>query len=201
MKKLLLPLLLLLVLPGTAQAQLPSELFGIVLGEPVEKYQSLLNQETDARDRDALYVNEVDLKNDLLPGVRGGSISYGNCANPGLVVGVKLKLDDPAQSTFNALYARYEKTFGKPDEYQGDAFRTVIAWKWRFRKDNTEVQVVLTWSKDPEMRPGTSIKLRQRTLWEAEYFCQQQQRGKGGSADAGTPLAPRDLDRFLPKAP
>ncbi|MCA1943788.1 MAG: hypothetical protein LDL30_00695 [Desulfovibrio sp.] len=201
MKKLLLPLLLLLVLPGTAHAQLPSELLGIVLGKPVETYHAMLDMATDARDRDALYVNEVDLRNELFPGVRGGSISYGNCANPGTVVGVKLKLDDPAQSTFNALYARYEKAFGKPDEYQGDAFKTIIAWKWRFRKDNEEVQVVLTWSKDPEMRPGTSIKLRHRTLWEAEYLCQQQQRSRTGGSDAGTALPAGQLDRFLPKAP
>ncbi|WP_460031936.1 hypothetical protein [Megalodesulfovibrio paquesii] len=200
MRTLLLPALLLLLLPGTAHAQLPAKLFGIVLGEPISTYAALIDNATDARDRDALYVNEVDLKSALFPGVRGGSISYGNCANPGAVVGLKLKLDDPDQGTFNALYQRYEKAFGKPSEYQGDAFKTVIAWKWRFVKGNEETQVVLTWSKDPEMRPGTSVKMRHRTLWEAEYQCQQQRQGKT-EAPAPAPLSPKELDRFLPVRP
>ncbi len=204
-KLLLLPLLVfgvLLAVPMQGVAgEFPTSLLGITLGEPMQQYESVLEMATDARDRDALYLNEVTLDDDKFAGVRGGSLSYGNCASPGSVVGIKVKLDNHSKGLFDDLYDKYEDAFGKPSEYQGDAFKTVISWKWIFRKADQEVQAVLTWSRDPDMRPGTSIKFRQCTMMKAEYKCHQERKQRRGDGGAPKKLSPAQLDSFVPATP
>lgn len=194
-------LFFLLGVPVICHAELPSQLMGIALGSPISQYEEALDMATDVPDRNALYLNEVTLRRNVFPGVRGGSISYGNCAAPGTVVEVQLKLKDRSQGLFDDLYDRYEARFGKPDEYQGDAFKTIISWKWIFKQGKEEVQTVLTWSRDPEMRPGTSIKLRQRSLMRAEYDCHRERREKNGNGMPPQKLTPKQLEQLIPKAP
>jgi hypothetical protein len=144
-------------------------------------------------------LSEALLKPENLPGVRGGSLAFGNCESEGRLVRIKLKFQDRGQGLFNKLYDRYEADFGKPDKYLGDAFKNVIAWEWIFSDGHGgRVSLVLMWSREKEIRPGVSIKMTQDTYMDEEYKCykakhKESMGGKTGKTRIGS------LDAYVPR--
>jgi hypothetical protein len=178
-------------------AELPLTLAGFTLGQDVAPYESHCDGEGMAIP-DIPFLTEMSLAPDSVPGVRGGSLSYGNCLGQSRLVRIKLKFHDRSQKFFNALVERYTARFGKPDSYQGDTFRNVIAWQWDFARGDEAVSLLLMWSRDKEMRPGVSIKMTLESLLDAEYECfraatDRQEKGRKGST------AVRDLNEFVPR--
>ena len=96
------------------------------------------------------------------------------------------------------MLKKYTKAFGKPDSYQGDAFKNVIAWEWNFNQGEELVTVLLMWSRDKEIRPGVSIKMTLTSLLDNEYACfnkknRRIEKSKGGPSEI------ESLNDFVPR--
>jgi len=189
-----------LLLPVTARAggTLPMTLAGISLGKDVNTYSECCDMTLATPIPDAPFLSEVHLTPHFIPGIRGGSLTYGNCAKPGKLVRIKLKFNDRSQDLFERLLKRYKKVYGKPDSYEGDAFRNIIGWKWNFHQGDERVSLLLMWSRDKEMRPGVSIKMSLTSMIDLEYQCfrddyEAMERSHGG------PSVIRHLDDFVAK--
>ncbi|UZP66649.1 hypothetical protein N1030_13665 [Desulfovibrio mangrovi] len=161
---------ILVLLGGTvaAEAGLPKTLANITLGDPVTKYEPMIIAGSKAQNRDIQFLNEMDLEPAVIPGVRGVSIATGNSSPEERVIVVKLKFIDRSKALFDALEEEYRNAFGEPQTWLGDAFHNVIAWQWTLTEGDEEVEIVLTYSKDPELRPGVSVKFVLRSEWKRE---------------------------------
>ena len=195
---LFLALTALLATPALAAEGFPTTLAGFTLGDSAERYEDYCREGEPIPVSDAPFLSESLLKTENLPGIRGGSLAFGNCESEGRLVRIKLKFADHGQGLFNRLYDRYESRFGKPDKYLGDAFKNVIAWEWNFTDGKGgRVSLVLMWSRDKEIRPGVSIKMTQETMMDEEFKCYKASRkgamGKMGKTKIGS------LDAYVPR--
>jgi hypothetical protein len=190
----------LLLLGGPVRADSFNTIAGIELGTGIEHYWDLLYEDTATEIPDVLFIKEVKLKPGAIPGVRGGSLSYTVCSGEKRVARVKLKFADRSEKLFKDLDRLYRNTWGKPDQWQGDAFKNVQAWQWVLGKGgDEEVEVVLMYSKVDDMRPGVSIKMTLTSLWEQERECWERQRAgvrhaEGFEADTRI----RNIQDFVP---
>lgn len=176
----------------------PRTLAGVTLGQDVQEYSRLCDLKLASPMPDAPFMSEVHLDPDSIPGIRGGSLTFGNCAAPGKLLRIKLKFHDRSQGLFKKLLEKYQNTYGKPDSYEGDAFRNVIAWQWNFINGDQKVTLLLMWSREKEMRPGVSIKMTYASMVDTEYECFNAQfdaieKSKGG------PSRIKRLDDFIAK--
>ncbi len=151
--------------------------------------------------RDALYMKEVSMTHEAIPGVRGGSLSYTICSGDELVSRIKIKFEDRSEKLFNELYRLYRERWGKPERWDGNAFKTIQAWGWILGKGTPdEVEVILMHSKVDDLRPGVSIKMTLTNLWAVERSCWEQQQVKdrtsGKSKDASVEAV--NLKDFVP---
>ncbi|WP_272699116.1 hypothetical protein [Desulfovibrio sp. Fe33] len=195
---LLIVLAVLFATSASAADGFPKSIAGFTLGEPMERYGQYCRMEQALPVSDAPFLSEVLIKPDALPGVRGGSLAFGNCRNKDRLVRVKLKFNDRGQGFFDKLYERYEDAFGEPDKYLGDAFKNVIAWEWFFRNDKGEqISLVLMWSRDKEIRPGVSIKMTYGSLMDEEYECYMA--GFEGAPNGPGKSVIRSLDTYVPR--
>lgn len=201
MKKIILCVLatVLLAAPCAFAAQgFPTSLAGFTLGADVEEYDDFCELDKAVPVSDAPFLSEALIEPDALPGVRGGSLSFGNCGDKDKLVRIKLKFHDKNQKFFDKLHKKYEKAFGKPDRYLGDAFKNVIAWEWQFKNDKGEqIFLILMWSRDKEIRPGVSIKMTHQSLMDAEYQCYREEHLENGGKGQRTRV--RSLDKYVPR--
>lgn len=181
-----------------ASEALPKTVAGITLGTDVKQYSECCDLKLDTPIADAPFLNEMVIKNDAIPGIRGGSIIYGNCKNEGKVVRIKLKFHNRGKGLFNQLLEKYEDIYGKPDSYKGDAFKNVIAWEWNFIQGDERVDLMLMWSRDKEIRPGVSIKMTYTSLLEDEYACFKEKMNKLATGRGG-PSKIKNLNDFVPR--
>jgi len=176
----------------------PTELAGFKLGTEVVEYSDVCNLDQAIPVSDAPFLSESLIESNALPGVRGGSLGYGNCLNKDKLVRIKLKFHNRGQGFFNKLHGLYEDKFGEPDRYIGDAFKNVIAWEWIFKNDKgEEVSLVLMWSRDKEIRPGVSIKMTHVTLKDKEFECYKamdENKQKNGQKSTV-----RNIDQYVPR--
>jgi len=152
----------------------PHQMAGFVLGEDISKYESNLNRQSSWPVRYQEYLTEVDLNN--VEGYKNGTLTYGVCAHPGTIVRIKLKYASSDRRFFEDLLNRYKDKFGDPDEWRGDPFQVIIAWKWSFkdaRKHN--ISLILQHSMDDEQKLGNSVKLTDMTLLDEERLCHEKQ--------------------------
>ncbi len=195
-------LVVFIVAADTAHAELPRELLGVTLGEPAENYADYYWSNSAAKLRDKPFLTEATIRRAQFPGIRGGSLAWGNCANPGTLIEMKLKFEDRERDLYKKLYSIYKKNWGEPDEWQGNAFNTIQSWKWMVRDGDERINIVLTWSESKDMRPGVSIKMTMRTLWEEEYACYHEQLDEHRPQDFDTtPAEALDLSRYVPAPP
>ena len=199
----LLPVVLLF--PNHASAdKAPSSIAGITLGEQISRFVDLVQMESSIVLRNQLYLREVRIRE--IDGYKSGTVDFGNCSKPGQIVRIKLKYDYDDKNFFDQLLERFKKKFGEPDEWRGDPFHVIIAWKWSFRNEKGDsISLTLQHSRDEEYKWGNSVKLTNTTLMEQERLCyEKRNREEGGSTESKSTskrskLSEKDYQRFIPQ--
>jgi hypothetical protein len=100
-------------------------------------------------------------------------ITYGLCDRPNKILKVKLKFADSSKKNYKKLLKRYKKQLGEPHEYKGDAFRTMIAWKWSFSNNqNEKISLILQYNEmNADEKIGVAVKLTLTSQIEKERAC------------------------------
>jgi len=164
-------ILLFICLPIASLAEAPHQLGGFVLNQDIKAFEDRVIMDTALPVRYAENIEEVEIK--PTEGFKSGLIAYGTCSKPGHIVRIKLKYADSSKQFYNDLLKRYKKRFGEPDEYQGDAFHVVIAWKWSFTDEqNHKISLVLQHNiQDEDAKIGNAVKMTDSTLMEEDLKC------------------------------
>jgi hypothetical protein len=194
-----------LLLPNNAPAdKAPSKIAGLTLGEQIARFVDLVQMETSIVLRDRQYLREVNIRE--IDGYKSGTVDFGNCSKPGQIVRIKLKYEYEDKNFYDELLKKFEKKFGEPDEWRGDPFHVIIAWKWSFRDENgNSISLILQHSRDEEYKWGNSIKLTNTTLMEQERLCYEKRNQEEGvseeskSASKRRKLSEKDYQRFIPQ--
>jgi len=170
---------------GLCGAEAPRQIAGFRLGVNVSQYKDQVQVETAVPLRHSEYLSEVDIK--PIDGYRSGYLSYGNCDQPGTIVKIKLKYDRDDKEFFDELMERFDKKFGKPSEYKGDAFRACIAWKWSFTdSEKNKINMVLQHNcqDDEDYTSGNAVKLWMKNRIDRERACQEEKQSESKGEDA-----------------
>lgn len=179
-------------------AELPRVLGGFVLGESIETAADRLRMDTAAKVRETGCLMEVD----VIPGegFESGSINYGACVAQNRIVRIKLKYADGSEKFFKMLLNRYKQRFGEPNEWKGDPFHVVIAWKWTFKdRDGSRVSLILQHNhQDDEEKIGNSVKLTLSDEMAAEIRHGRKGRSKTKPEAPAIRKTP-DWDQLLPR--
>ena len=199
----LLPLVLLF--PNHASAdKAPSTIAGITLGDQISRFVDLVQMETSIILRDRQYLREVRIRD--IDGYKSGTVDFGTCSKPGQIVRIKLKYEYEDKNFFDQLLERFKKKFGEPDEWRGDPFHVIIAWKWSFRNEKgNSISLILQHSRDEEYKWGNSVKLTNTTLMEQEQLCYEKKNQEKAVSEETIPtikeskLSEKDYQRFIPQ--
>jgi hypothetical protein len=182
----------------------PHQIAGFVLDENISRYESNLNRASSWPVRYQEYLTEVDLNN--VEGYENGTLTYGTCAHPGAIVRIKLKYAASDRRFFEDLLGRYKEKFGDPDEWRGDPFQVIIAWKWSFTDaKNHRISLILQHSKEEQEKPGNSVKLTDMTLLDEEVLCHEKKRAPKTDQKKAEKAAPKgrqeitDFRRLIPQ--
>jgi len=183
---------------AAAAADAPRSLGGFVLGELISRYGDRLEMDTVIRVRDTGCLMEVD----VIPpaGFENGSINYGVCIAKDRIVRIKLKYAEDSRAFYEDLLSRYKARFGPPDEWKGDPFHVVIAWKWYFKdRNNDRISLILQHNtQDEDEKIGNSVKLTLSNEMAAEIRHYRERRAKEKPRDGKDRIVP-DWDRLLPR--
>mgnify|MGYP001828600317 FL=1 len=168
-------------------AEFPHEVAGFAIGQDVATISDRLQMETLLPLRYQEYLQEVEIK--PMTGFKSGLITYGNCAQPGRIVRIKLKYSDPSRPFYDALLARVKRRFGKPTVYEGDHFHVVIEWKWSFLDaDGHRITMHLSHnSRDTEEKFGNALKLTLNSAIAEERQCANDKNAKTNQPKANRP--------------
>jgi hypothetical protein len=149
----------------------PKAIGGFELGASIDTCQDLLLMKTALPIRYQEFLREVEIKN--IPGFKSGLIAYGDCVNKGRIVRIKLKYQDGSKKFYENLLRRYKKQFGDPDEWRGDPFHIVLAWKWSFADgDGNRISLILSHNTmDTEEKIGNAVKMTMTNLIDDEARC------------------------------
>jgi hypothetical protein len=160
--------------PHRVWAAAPHELAGFVLGGRMEDFKDQVEMDTVLPIRYLESLKEVEAKE--IKGYKTGLLTYGTCIEPSRVVRLKFKYADNSKRFFNELLERYKANLGQPDEWRGDPFHIVIAWKWSFRdKDGNNISLILQHNtRDEEEKKGNAVKMTMWNLMLDENRCFEQ---------------------------
>ena len=152
----------------------PLEIAGFRLGNDITEYG------------DAEYSNY--LKEVIVTdwyGFRKGTISSGICAEPGKIVRISMKYENPSKDFYEELLKIFKKQFGKPDIWEGDAFGNLFKWKWVFKdENNNRVNLTLQHNlKDHTENIGNTVKLYYPDREQEERLCFIEQYEKNRSEE------------------
>jgi hypothetical protein len=163
--------LLIMALSGTSLAQTPHQIGPYILDQDIAKFADYVYMDTALPIRHMESIHEVEIR--PIKGYKSGLIAYGTCTVSNHVVRIKLKYKDNSKNFFEQLKKRIVKRFGEADEYRGDPFHIVIAWKWSFvNQNNQNISLILQHnSRDEEEKMGNSIKLSMTGLISDEREC------------------------------
>lgn len=194
-----------LLFPNHASAdKAPLKIAGITLGEQIAMFVDLVQMETSIVLRDRQYLREVNIRE--IDGYKSGTVDFGNCSKPGQIVRIKLKYEYEDKNFYEELLEKFKKKFGEPDEWRGDPFHVIIAWKWSFRDEKgNSISLILQHSRDEEYKWGNSIKLTNTTLMEQERLCyEKRNQEEGGSKESKSAakrrkLSEKDYQLFIPQ--
>ncbi len=154
-----------------ALAKFPLHLGGFTLGDDITNYHHLIDMETCRKIAFNQYLGEGEVL--VQQGFKSGMIAYGLCDKPNKIVRIKLKFADPSKKFFKTLLNRYKEELGPPDEYKGDPFQTLIAWKWSFTNEQDEKTSLILQHNimNEEEKIGTAVKLTLTSQVEREKTC------------------------------
>ncbi len=196
---------ILLLFPNHASAdKAPSKIAGITLGEQISTFVDLVQMESSIVLRDRQYLREVNIRE--IDGYKSGTVDFGNCSKPGQIVRIKLKYEYEDKDFYDELLEKFKKNFGEPDDWRGDPFHVIIAWKWSFRNENgNSISLILQHSRDEEYKWGNSVKFTNTTLMEQEELCYEKKNQEEGgsketkSASKRRKLSEKDYQLFIPQ--
>ena len=180
-------------------AEAPSHVAGFQLGTDISNYKDRVDMTTALPIRYAESITEVEIKKtDLLS---SGLIAYGTCAAPGTVVRIKLKYADSGRDFYDKLLAHFDKKFGKPDEWRGDPFHIVVAWKWSFvDKAKNRISLILQHNKqDTDEKIGNSIKLTMTDAVDRERQCYDKSHPEASESRSEKAPVQLDWDLLVPR--
>jgi len=149
----------------------PHQVGVFVLNRDIADFKDYVIMETALPIRYMENIKEVEVK--PIKGFKSGLIAYASCTAPGHIVRIKLKYKDSSKTFFENLLKRVKKKYGEPDEYRGDPFRILIAWKWSFTDDeDNHISLTLQHNTlDAEEKKGNAIKLAMTNLIEKDQDC------------------------------
>ncbi len=182
----------------------PSKIADFRLGEMIGTYSHMCSMETALPVRDMRYITEVEVKD--FAGYKSGSLAFGNCANPGQIVRIKMKYAYSDKQFYRKLLELFEQRFGKPDEYRGDPFQVIVAWKWYFEDEkNNRITMIFQHSEDEDYKLGNSIKLTNTTLLKKEETCHKNKHSEQADIEKNKAtltrrrLKDKDYQKFIPE--
>jgi len=152
-------------------SEAPHQVSVFALNRDIADFNDYVIMETALPIRHMENIEEVEIK--PIKGLKSGMIAYATCAAPGHIVRIKLKYADSSKKFFENLLKRVKKKYGEPDEYRGDLFHILIAWKWSFvDKDSNRISLTLQHNlQDADEKRGNSVKLTMTTLIEEDRHC------------------------------
>jgi hypothetical protein len=156
---------------GCLAGEAPHQVSVFVLNRDIADFKDFVIMETALPIRYMENIEEVEIK--PLKGIKSGLIAYGTCSAPGHIVRIKLKYEDASKRFFENLLKRIKQKLGDPDEYRGDPFGILIAWKWSFTdKDGNRISLTLQHnSLDADEKVGNAVKLTMTNLIEEDQHC------------------------------
>ncbi len=149
----------------------PHQISVFVLNRDIADFKDYVIMESALPVRYMENIEEVEIKS--IKGLKTGYIAYATCAAPGHIVRIKLKYRDSSKKFFKDLLKQIKKKYGEPDEYRGDPFHILIAWKWSFiDKEGNRISLTLQHNfQDPNQKMGNAIKLTMWNLVEEDQQC------------------------------
>jgi hypothetical protein len=183
-------------------AQAPKRLGGFVLGENISAYESRIQKDTALTIRYQEYLAEVETNR--IHGFKSGLIAYGTCDKPGQIIRIKLKYADSSKKFYKTLLSRFKERFGEPNEWRGDAFHVVMAWKWNFRdRDGNRISLILQHNTmDQEEKKGNAVKMTLTSQIRKEHLCYEKKHPPKAKPKAHKPPKDQktiDWDQFIPR--
>lgn len=195
---LLTALCVLVAVPAVQAADTPASLAGIGLGDEASRHKSRIRL-TKPRDVDAApWLRRLPVTGDKY--FTGGYVLVGTCAAPGRVVRIKLRYRNTSVKFFRELAGDMLGRYGDPAEYKGDFEGRTMGNKWSFTDaSDRPISLILqhTEGEDPELGTGTTIKLTNWGLLEAERACYQERRAP--AVATSRPKASAKDNGYLPK--
>jgi len=196
MKKCIFYGLLMLTLsgPDSVWADAPHELAGFVLGGRMDEFKDQVEMDTVLPIRYLESLKEVEAKE--IKGFKTGLVTYGSCIEPSRIIRLKFKYADKSKRFYDELLKRYKANLGKPDEWRGDSFHIVIAWKWSFTdKAGNNISLILQHNtRDEEEKQGTAVKMTMWNLMLDEDRCFAQKHPEISGPPNFIFKAPADVD-------
>ena len=199
----LLVFLLCMVTPVLATGQTPGQVGGFVLGKDIAEYAGVVNMPTALPIRYSEYIREVEIKD--LAGFKSGLIGYGNCAEPGKILRIKLKYANPSKKFYEKLLKRFKKRFGEPSDWRGDPFHVVLAWKWSFKDQaGNRISLILQHNtRDTEEKVGNAVKLTMTSRIEKERACFEEKhpdfRPHRKKQESKKKMGNKEWEQFVPR--
>jgi hypothetical protein len=187
-------------------AEPPTQVAGITLGASISQYDNLIRKDSIMPIRHSEYLSEAETQ--YLEGYKNGYIVFGTCREPGRIIRIKLKYAHSDRAFFDELLERFKQKFGKPAEWKGDPFQTLITWKWSFTdKNNNRINMILQHysGDDEEYTSGNSLRLSMPTLMENERKCYEAKNPEPPSThekllqDKASRVTDKDYKRFIPE--
>lgn len=179
-------------------ADVPDQLAGLTLGGMVQDFKDLVRMETMLPLRFSPFIHEVETVD--IPGYKYGLLWIGNCDSPGRIVRIKMKYANSSEKFYQELLTRFKKRFGEPDEWRGDPFHIVIAWKWSFKDEKgNDISMILEHNtRDVAETMGNSLKLTMWNLIEQEKQCYQRKNPEE-TKEEKRPRRQPDWDQLIPR--
>lgn len=168
----------LLAAPLARAGEVPSSLAGINLGDKAARHKARIRNADQRPVKNAPWVHRVAVAGDKF--FSGGYVLVGTCAEPGRVIRIKMRYRDQGLDFFRAVAGDLLRSYGDPAEYKGDFEGRTMGNKWSFTDDRTRpVSLILqhTEGEDPEEGSGTSVKLTNWGMLEAERACWETRHG------------------------
>ncbi len=174
-----------------AKAKAPGEVGGFALGANISAYKDRLDMNTAKPLPGAPYLMRVNVK--PTSDFNSGYLIYGACASPGKIVRVKLRYADAGVYILTEINSSLTQAYGQPEAIRDNAERSYICNKWSLtNEDDQAVSVILQhydgW--DPDYDRGSSIKLGNWTLIDAERSCYEAAHPGAGKSDAENKTKP-----------
>jgi hypothetical protein len=200
------PTLVLFIWPTVCPAaEVPHELAGFVLGGKITAYMQNIKPNTALPVRYLESLKEVEAKK--IRGYKTGLVAYTTCLTPPRIVRLKFKYADSSKTFYDQLLKQFKTRFGEPDEYRGDPFHIVVAWKWAFTdENNNDISLLLQHNtRDEEEKKGNSIKMTMWNLLNKEIRCFEEKHPEAAATESQSADFKFDKDhsidwqRFIPQ--